>query len=295
MSSLETPPFDAADADRREIWEMLVTRDTQAFLANDWQAVAEDFVADGFYGLDAGGHQDPGSWRLAFPTLAAYRREWLRQAAETAQTADLDNAYSALLEAVTLEDIHIEADRALARKKFNGWMPNRDRSRSRLEWQTLYVCSKQMGRWRIASFVGYLPYAEAPSDTSAGPQHFVAARQQHRTAGPYTPVVGVNTHPRLFVTSGQAPLDLEGQVLGATIEEQSQITLQNCRNQLQAAGCNLSDVFKVTVYLTDLTNWAAFNTVYARLMPQPWPARTAVQCGLLPGFLVEVEMWAVRS
>lgn len=133
------------------------------------------------------------------------------------------------------------------------------------------------------------------SPGSTQPAHFVAAERQHRTAGPYTPVVGVSPNATLFVISGQAPLDLEGRVVGSTIEEQSRVTLQNCRTQLEAAGCDLGDVFKATVYLTDLSNWAAFNSVYREFMREPFPARTAVQCGLLPGFLVEVEMWAART
>lgn len=131
-----------------------------------------------------------------------------------------------------------------------------------------------------------------PPESASRRAHFVAAERQHRTAGPYTPVVGVHTGARLYVISGQAPLDLEGRVVGTTIEEQARVTLENCRVQLQAAGCDLSDVFKATVYLTDLADWAAFNTVYQEFMQAPYPARTAVQCGLLPGFLVEVEMWA---
>lgn len=107
-------------------------------------------------------------------------------------------------------------------------------------------------------------------------------------------MVGVHAGARLYVISGQAPLDLEGRVVGTTIEEQSRVTLENCRAQLQAAGCDLADVFKATVFLTDLANWAAFNAVYRQLMRAPYPARTAVQCGLLPGFLVEVEMWAAK-
>lgn len=291
MPSSEIPPFAMSDADRREIWEMLVTRDTRAFLANDWEAVAADFIPDGFYGLDARKRQDPDDWRLVFPTLAAYRQEWLRQAAQSAQTTDSAKAHAALLQAVTLQDIDIEGDHAVARKKFDGWMPNRDGSRTPLRWQTLYICRRHAGRWKIASFVGYLPFAGDQEHEA----HFVAASCQHRTAGPYTPVVGVNTHPRLFVISGQAPLDVEGRVIGSTIEEQARVTLQNCRTQLQAAGCDTGDVFKVTVYLTDLANWAAFNSVYTEHMREPYPARTAVQCGLLPGFLVEVEMWAARS
>jgi reactive intermediate/imine deaminase len=291
MPSATTPPFAAAEADRREIWEMLVLRDTRAFLAGDWEAVAADFIADGFHGLDARKRQRPDEWRLGFPTLDAYRREWLRQSGESARIVDAAAAQTALLQATTLEQIDIDGDCAVARKKFNGSMPNRDGTHTTLRWQTLYVCRKQQGRWKIASFVGYLP-CDADQDGAA---HFVAAQKQHRTAGPYTPVVGVNADARLFVISGQAPLDLEGRVVGGTIQEQSRVTLENCRTQLRAAGCDLADVFKATVYLTDLANWSAFNAVYKEFMKEPWPARTAVQCGLLPGFLVEIEMWAARS
>lgn len=286
-----TPPFAAAETARREIWEMLVLRDSRAFLAGDWEAVAADFIAEGFYGLDARKRQRPDEWRLEFPTLDTYKREWLRQAQESARIVDVAAAEAALLHATTLERIDIDADCAVAHKQFNGSMPNRDGSHTVLRWLTLYVCRKQHGRWKIASFIGYLPY-EADAD---GVAHFVAAHQQHRTAGPYTPVVGVNANARLFVISGQAPLDKEGRVVGSTIEEQSRVTLENCQAQLQAAGCGLADVFKATVYLTDLANWSAFNAVYKEFMEEPWPARTAVQCGLLPGFLVEIEMWAARS
>lgn len=132
------------------------------------------------------------------------------------------------------------------------------------------------------------------ADSKIVQAHFPAAERQHRTAGPYTPVVGVPANATLFVISGQAPLDLDGNVVGTTIEEQSRATLENCRIQLEAAGCSLEHVFKATVYLTDLADWAAFNAVYVEYMRPPYPARTAVQCGLLPGFLVEVEMWAAR-
>lgn len=290
MPSREAP-FAAGDTDRREIWEMLVLRDSRAFLARDWNAVAADFIAEGFCGLDARKQEDPAQWRLGFPTLEAYRLEWLRQAEETALTVDAQLAEAALLRATTLERIDIDGNCAIAHKRFDGVLPNRDGSHAALHWQTLYICRKQHGRWRIASFVGYLPGAAA----DRGRAHFVAADKQHRTAGPYTPVMGVKANAQLFVISGQAPLDSDGRVIGRTIDEQTRATLQNCRAQLHAAGCDLSDVFKATVYLTDLGNWSVFNAIYREFMPTPYPARTAVQCALLPDFLVEIEMWAARS
>jgi 2-iminobutanoate/2-iminopropanoate deaminase len=78
------------------------------------------------------------------------------------------------------------------------------------------------------------------------------------------------------------------------MEEQAQAALTNCERQLASARCGFSDVFKVNVYLADLTEWACFNAIYERRMPRPLPVRTAIQAVLLPGFRVEIEMWAVK-
>lgn len=118
---------------------------------------------------------------------------------------------------------------------------------------------------------------------------------QHLTAGPYAPVIGVSKEADIFVISGQAPVNAAGEVVGETLAEQSRVTLDNCMTQLDAAGCGFQDVFKATIYLTDLTNWDEFNDVYKEYMAEPYPARTAIQCGLLPNFLVEIEMWAARK
>ena len=118
--------------------------------------------------------------------------------------------------------------------------------------------------------------------------------RQHVTAGPYSPVLEVDAR-HLVVLSGQVAVDLDGQVIGSSIEEQTRATLRNCADQLATAGCSLADVFKVNIYLTDLANWARFNTVYEELMPAPLPVRTAVQAILLPGYCIEIEMWAVKA
>jgi 2-iminobutanoate/2-iminopropanoate deaminase len=121
-----------------------------------------------------------------------------------------------------------------------------------------------------------------------------AGARQHVTAGPYSPVLEVDAR-HLVVISGQVAVDLEGVVVGSTIEEQAEATLRNCADQLATADCTLGDVFKVNIYLTDLADWDRFNAVYERCMPPPLPVRTAVQAILLPGFLVEIEMWAVKG
>jgi 2-iminobutanoate/2-iminopropanoate deaminase len=118
--------------------------------------------------------------------------------------------------------------------------------------------------------------------------------RQHATAGPYSPVLEVDAR-RLVVISGQVAVDLDGKTIGTTIEEQTRATLGNCASCLASATCTFGDVFKVNIYLADLAHWTRFNAVYGQIMPEPLPVRTAVQAILLPGYLVEIEMWAVKE
>ena len=118
--------------------------------------------------------------------------------------------------------------------------------------------------------------------------------RQHATAGPYSPVLEVDAQ-RLVVISGQVAVDPDGRVIGGTIEEQTRATLGHCIDCLASADCTLGNVFKVNIYLADLGHWTRFNEVYQEVMPEPLPVRTAVQAILLPGYLVEIEMWAVKA
>lgn len=284
-------PFSASDADRAEIWDMLVARDIEAFVRTDWAMVADDFIEAGFYGLDGAGASNPDAWRIKFPNLDAYKEEWLRQARETQETADPETVQSNIHGATRLLDIEINDGFAVARKKFDGHVRRKDGGADRLFWQTLYFCRKVEDRWKIASFVGYLPF---DLGRSGGGAIAYPAASQHTTAGPYSPSIVTSGDAQIIVISGQAPVDMNGVVIGDTLEEQSRVTLENCKTQLRAAGCGFADVFKATIYLTDLDNWGAFNAVYQDYLKPPYPARTAVQAGLLPGFLVEIEMWAAK-
>lgn len=149
-------PF-PADADRRAIWEMLVTRDIAAFLAADWGMVADDFFADGFFGIDGCGTDNPDHWRLAFPSLEAYRDEWLSQARSFQTQEFAEDPRAAIFNTTVLRDIEIEGDRALARKKFDGGINRADGGRDVMNWQTLYYCRLHSGRWKLSGFCGYLP------------------------------------------------------------------------------------------------------------------------------------------
>lgn len=155
-------PFAPDDPDRRAIWDMLVPRDIDAFLAADWQMVAGDFIETGFTGLSGNHQPDPQGYSFAFPTLAAYRAEWLRQARDFGAARDagdfVGDPRAGIFAATRLEEIEIDGDAALVRKKFDGDLPKTDGGADRMNWQTLYICRREAGRWKIAGFLGYLPY-----------------------------------------------------------------------------------------------------------------------------------------
>ncbi len=297
MKGLGMNPF-PNDPDRQAIWEMLVERDIEAFIKQDWSLVTGDFIKSGFMGLDARFRANPDSWRLEFPTLADYQRSWLEQARRDAGRIAPGALAQALHDATTLRDIDLNGETAVAHKKFDGEVRFSDGSVQTLRWQTLYFCRKVSGAWKITGFVGYLPNPLDAAVTSnvvkAGPvKEAPAGSSQHVTAGPYSPVLRVRA-AELVVISGQVAVLPDGGVSSTDFTQQSEDTLNNCLKQLVSAGLTLADVFKVNVYLADLTDWDAFNEVYRRTVPDPKPVRTAVGVSLLPGFRVEVEMWAAR-
>lgn len=155
-------PFPASDPDRRAIWEMLVPRDIDAWASADWSMVAGDFVEANFTGVSGNFQPDPQGYTLAFPTLAAYRDSWLADAkgflADEAAGKFKGDPRPSIYAATRLEEIEITGDAAMVRKKFDGRLAKADGSFDRMNWQTLYICRKIGGQWKIAGFVGYLPH-----------------------------------------------------------------------------------------------------------------------------------------
>jgi reactive intermediate/imine deaminase len=108
---------------------------------------------------------------------------------------------------------------------------------------------------------------------------------------PYSPVVRAG---ELVFTAGQVAVDPTGAIVPGGIVEQTRRVMRNLESCLEAAGCTMDDVVKTTVFLTDLTEFDAFNEEYARSLSRPYPARSTVQVGLAPGLLVEIEAVARR-
>ena len=82
---------------------------------------------------------------------------------------------------------------------------------------------------------------------------------------------------------------------GSDIQKQTRYVLNNLRGVFQAAGCDLKDVVKSQVFLTDLDDFHYFDQVWKEFFPSP-PPRTTVQISglLVPGCRVEIDLWGVK-
>lgn len=103
---------------------------------------------------------------------------------------------------------------------------------------------------------------------------------------PFSP--GVRLGNLLFV-SGQGPNDKDGKVVPGNTREQTRITLENFKRIVEAAGSTMANVVQTVVYLKDLNDFAAMNEIYSQFFPDPKPARTTVQAGLLFEMRVEIQ------
>ena len=91
--------------------------------------------------------------------------------------------------------------------------------------------------------------------------------------------------------SGQIPLDpATGELVAGDIEAQVRRVFENLRAVARAAGGELADAVKLTVYLTDLGHFQLVNKVMAEYFTAPYPARAAVGVAALPrGATIEVD------
>ena len=108
------------------------------------------------------------------------------------------------------------------------------------------------------------------------------------TGGPYSQAV---IHNGLIYVSGQVAFNPKSnQIQLGTIEEESELALENIRIILEEAGSSLDKVLKVTVYLLDVEEFGRFNNVYRKYFTKDLPARTSIQAGKLPfGIRVEID------
>jgi 2-iminobutanoate/2-iminopropanoate deaminase len=124
-------------------------------------------------------------------------------------------------------------------------------------------------------------------------RHAIATSGAPGAIGPYSQAIGAG---RLVLCSGQVGLDpLTGELVEGGVEAQAERALKNLGAVLDAAGLGYADIAKTTCFLADMADFAAFNAVYARFMPDPPPARSTVAVAGLPkGARVEIEAIAIR-
>lgn len=100
----------------------------------------------------------------------------------------------------------------------------------------------------------------------------------------------------LLFMSGQIGLDPVSGQLVEGLEGQARRALSNLRAVLSAAGSCMQDVVKVTIYLTDMADFAKVNGIYADFFAPPYPARAVVEVSALPkGAVVEIEAIAIAE
>ena len=110
--------------------------------------------------------------------------------------------------------------------------------------------------------------------------------------GPYSQAIRANG---FIFCSGQIPIDpAAGAVVATTAADQARQAITNLQKVLEAAGSGLGKVVKTTVFLGDLSDFAAVNAVYAELFGDTKPARSCVQAARLPKDVkIEIEAIAV--
>ena len=109
-----------------------------------------------------------------------------------------------------------------------------------------------------------------------------------RPIGPYSQAI---VEGDFIFLAGQGPTNpATGKVEYGDVGSETRRTFENMKAILEAAGSSLDKVVKCNVYLRDIKDFAAMNEVYKTYFKAPYPARTTIQAGALPGGIaVEIE------
>ena len=113
-----------------------------------------------------------------------------------------------------------------------------------------------------------------------------------KPAGAYSPALRAGN---LLFVSGQIPIDpASGELVTGDITAQTDRVMRNLAAVLKGAGLGFEHVVKTTVFLADMSEFAAYNEVYARYLVDPAPARATVQVARLPRDVkIEIDCIAV--
>jgi reactive intermediate/imine deaminase len=120
------------------------------------------------------------------------------------------------------------------------------------------------------------------------PKQVIQTESAPAAIGPYSQAVRVGD---TLYMSGQIPLDAKTmQIVDGGIEAQAQQVFANLRAVAAAAGATLNDIVKLTILMTDLSEFAKVNEIMAAHFDAPYPARATYQVAALPrGARIENE------
>ena len=122
----------------------------------------------------------------------------------------------------------------------------------------------------------------------------IATDKSPAAIGPYSQAVEVNG---IVYTSGMIPvIPATGEIVPGGVEEQTKQVFENLKALLAAADSSLDRVFKTTVFIKDMNDFAKINAVYASYFDGDFPARSCVEVARLPkDVMLEVEVIALKN
>lgn len=108
-----------------------------------------------------------------------------------------------------------------------------------------------------------------------------------KAIGPYSQAIRSGN---LIFCSGQIPLTPSGDLITKSLQAQTEQVLDNLTQVLRCENCDLKNVLKVTLFLTDMADFPVINQIYNRYFSSPYPARSTIQVTKLPlGAALELE------
>lgn len=108
--------------------------------------------------------------------------------------------------------------------------------------------------------------------------------------GPYSHATVING---LVFTSGQIPLNLDGEIVSDDVKVQTKQVLENVKVVLDEAGSDIDSVIKATIFIADMNEFQNINEVYGEYFAKHQPARSCVEVARLPKDVkVEIEVIA---
>lgn len=127
------------------------------------------------------------------------------------------------------------------------------------------------------------------------PKEIINTRNAPDPIGPYSQAIKIKNDFQNFIfTSGQIAIDpFTGNIMDGGIKNQTHKVLENIKALLHDAGTDIQHVIKTTVFLKNMSDFAAMNEVYSEYFGSSKPARSTVEVARLPkDVLIEIDVIA---